>query len=132
MQPFQWGSKRTGPDLARIGGKYPNMWHYKHFWEPREVTQGSIMPRYTWLFNDKINFTTLPAKLRVMQKLGVPYTNEEIEKSIESAKAQAKTIADDLGTSGVPAKVAEMDVVALIAYMQRVGVDYGSLPEKTE
>lgn len=127
--PFQWGSKRTGPDLARVGGKYPNMWHYRHFWDPREVTQGSIMPRYTWLFNSKIDYNTLSKKLAVMKQLGVPYTEEEITNATANAKAQAKVIADDLISNGnIPAKVVEMDVVALIAYMQRLGVDYGSLP----
>ena len=127
--PFQWGSKRTGPDLARVGGKYPNMWHYRHFWDPREVTQGSIMPRYTWLFNSKIDYNTLSKKLAVMKQLGVPYTEAEINNATTDAKAQAQSIADDLISNGnIPAKVVEMDVVALIAYMQRLGVDYGSLP----
>jgi len=130
--PFQWGSKRTGPDLARVGGKYPHMWHYKHFWDPREVTAGSIMPRYTWIFDQKIDYSSLSAKLAVMQKLGVPYTNEEVANAVQTAKAQAKVIADELKTSGVPEKVQDMDVVALIAYMQRLGVDYGSLPADEE
>ena len=129
--PFQWGSKRTGPDLARVGGKYPHMWHYKHFYDPREVTAGSIMPRYVWLFNQKIQYKDLPSKLKVMQKLGVPYTDEEVINSVANAQAQAKGIADELVTSGVPAKIAEMDVVALIAYMQRIGVDYTSITDET-
>lgn len=128
--PFQWGSKRTGPDLARIGNKYPHMWHYKHFWDPREVTAGSIMPRYTWLFNNKIPFSGLAPKLRVMQKLGVPYTDGEVANAETSARAQAQIIADELAQSGVPKKIAEMDVVALIAYIQRLGVDYTSIPEE--
>lgn len=128
--PFQWGSKRTGPDIARVGGKYPHMWHYKHFWDPREVTQGSIMPRYTWLFNDKIDYASLPKKLKVMQQLGVPYSDGDIANAVETAKAQAKTITDDLVSNGVPAKIEQMDVVALIAYIQRLGVDYSSVPEE--
>ena len=128
--PFQWGSKRTGPDLARIGNKYPHMWHYKHFWDPREVTAGSIMPRYTWLFNNKIPFSGLAPKLRVMQKLGVPYTDGEVANAETSARAQAQIIADELAQSGVPKKIVEMDVVALIAYIQRLGVDYTSIPEE--
>ena len=129
--PFQWGSKRTGPDLARVGGKYPHMWHYKHFWDPREVTAGSIMPRYSWLFNNKIPYSGLPAKLKVMQRLGVPYTDAEVDGSITHAKAQAQGISDELAQSGVPAKIVEMDVVALIAYMQRLGVDYTSITDET-
>lgn len=129
--PFQWGSKRTGPDLARVGGKYPHMWHYKHFYEPRDVTAGSIMPRYSWLFDQKINYKDLPAKMRAMQKLGVPYTDEEVLKSVANAEIQAKGIADELAQSGVPAKVAQMDIVSLIAYIQRIGVDYASVEEPT-
>ncbi len=129
--PFQWGSKRTGPDLARVGGKYPHMWHYKHFYEPREVTAGSIMPRYVWLFDQKIDYKDLPGKMRVMQKLGVPYTDEEVIKSVTMAQLQAKGIADELAQSGVPVKIAEMDIVSLIAYIQRIGVDYSSMADET-
>jgi cytochrome c oxidase cbb3-type subunit I/II len=130
--PFQWGSKRTGPDLARVGGKYPHMWHYKHFYDPREVTAGSIMPRYGWLFDKKIDYSTLSKKLAVMQKLGVPYTNEEIANSVKDAQAQASKISTELAESGVPAKIVEMEVVALIAYIQRLGVDYTTMPEAEE
>lgn len=128
--PFQWGSKRTGPDLARVGGKYPHMWHYKHFWEPREVTAGSIMPTYRWIFDSKIDYSTLSKKLEVMQKLGVPYTSEDITNAIPSAQKQAGEIAAELVSNGVPNKIVEMEVVALIGYLQRLGVDYGSLPEE--
>lgn len=129
--PFQWGSKRTGPDLARVGGKYPHMWHYKHFWDPREVTAGSIMPRYTWLFDNKISFNDLPAKLRVMQKLGVPYSDGDIEQAVANAKSQAQSVTDELVQSGVPVKILDREVVALIAYIQRIGVDYTSVVEET-
>ncbi len=122
--PFQWGSKRTGPDLARVGGKYNDMWHYRHFYEPREVTPGSIMPRYTWLFNNKIDYTSLVKKMAVMHKLGVPYTAEEIQNSVMNAQTQAKTIADGLVNDGVPAAIVDKEIVALIAYIQRIGVDY--------
>ena len=127
--PFQWGSKRTGPDLARVGGKYPHMWHYKHFYDPRAVTSGSIMPRYVWLFSNKIDYSTLTKKLRVMQELGVPYSEKEINSAPLIAKVQAEQISAELVAEGVPAKIVEMEVVALISYMQRLGVDYGSLPE---
>ena len=129
--PFQWGSKRTGPDLARVGGKYPHMWHYKHFWDPREVTAGSIMPRYHWLFDQKIHFEGIPAKLKVMQKLGVPYTDAEVEGAVTNAKAQAKVIADELAQSGVPSKIVDKEILSLIAYIQRIGVDYASVPDET-
>lgn len=127
--PFQWGSKRTGPDLARVGQKYPNMWHYRHMWDPREVTAGSIMPRYTWLFTDKTDYKTLMKKMQVMQTLGVPYTKMEIEGSVLAAKAQAEAIRDDLVAAGVPAAVLDKEIVPLIAYLQRIGVDYGKSVE---
>ncbi|MBY0415210.1 MAG: cytochrome-c oxidase, cbb3-type subunit I [Bdellovibrionales bacterium] len=122
--PFQWGSKRTGPDLARVGGKYPNMWHYRHMWDPREVTAGSIMPRYMWLYDQKIDYGSLKRKMTVMQTLGVPYTNEEIEKGVEVAMLQANTIRDNLIESKVPERVGDKEIVALIAYLQRIGADY--------
>lgn len=131
--PFQWGSKRTGPDLARVGGKYSNLWHFRHFAKPQEVTAGSIMPRYPWLFDRKINFASLPKKLSVFQTLGVPYSDEEISGAIEAAKQQALTITEDLQATGsIPLEMQNREVIALIAYMQRLGIDYGSIPEPEE
>lgn len=130
--PFQWGSKRTGPDLARVGGKYPNMWHYRHMWDPREVTAGSIMPRYMWLYENKIDYSDLKKKMSVMQTLGVPYSNEEVEKSLENAKAQAELIKTNLVESKVPERVVDKEIVALIAYLQRIGVDYSKSEAKSE
>lgn len=126
--PFQWGSKRTGPDLARVGGKYPNMWHYRHMLNPRDVTPQSIMPNYKWLVEQKINYVLLPKKMQAMKTLGVPYTDEDIASGIEKAQAQAKAISEDLMKSGVPAAVEDKQMIALIAYLQRIGVDYGSQP----
>nr|BDT27821.1 cytochrome-c oxidase, cbb3-type subunit I [Bacteriovorax sp. HI3] len=123
--PFQWGSKRTGPDLARVGGKYPNMWHYRHMWDPREVTAGSIMPRYTWLFDQKTDYGSLPKKMQVMQTLGVPYSQAEIDASVANAQTQAQSIRDNLVEAGVPEKVLDKEIIPLIAYLQRIGVDYG-------
>lgn len=123
--PFQWGSKRTGPDLARVGQKYSNMWHYRHFLVPQEVTAGSIMPRYKWLYSQKIDFNSLPKKMRVMQTLGVPYSDEEIAQGITLAQTQAQEIADNLKEGGVQENIVDKEVIALIAYMQRLGVDYG-------
>lgn len=125
--PFQWGSKRTGPDLARVGGKYPDMWHYRHFFEPREVTAGSIMPRYTWLFDNKIDYSSLEKKMGVMFALGVPYSAEEIKNGVANAQAQATTIANGLVEGGIPAKIVDKEVVALIAYMQRLGADFSKV-----
>ena len=128
--PFQWGSKRTGPDLARVGGKYPDMWHYRHFWDPREVTPGSIMPRYTWLFNNKTDYSTLEKKMEVMKTLGVPYSPEEIKNAVADAQAQAESIKTTLVAAGVSEKIADKEVVALIAYMQRIGSDFKNAEEK--
>lgn len=126
--PFQWGSKRTGPDLARVGGKYPNMWHYRHMLNAREVTPGSIMPQYTWLYDQKIDFEILPKKLSVMKTLGVPYTDEDINNSVANAQKQADEISKNLLESKVdPATVGDKEIVALIAYLQRLGKDYGPL-----
>ncbi len=125
--PFQWGSKRTGPDLARVGGKYPDMWHYRHFYEPREVTAGSIMPRYTWLFDNKIDYKTLEKKMSVMVLIGVPYSPEEVTNSVANAQAQATIIADGLVASGVPAKIIDKEIIAMIAYIQRIGADYSKM-----
>ena len=120
--PFQWGSKRTGPDLARIGGKYPDSWHYNHMWDPRSMSPGSIMPNYTWLFDNKIDTAITPAKIRAMQTLGVPYpegydklANTDLVTQAESIKANLKK--DKLDTP------ADREIVALIAYLQRVGID---------
>lgn len=128
--PFQWGSKRTGPDLARVGQKYPNMWHYRHMYDPREVTAGSIMPRYVWLYEQKADYDSLTKKMQVMQTLGVPYTNEEIAGSILAAKTQAASIKNNLVESGVPAAILDKEIIPLIAYLQRIGVDYGKSEAK--
>lgn len=131
--PFQWGSKRTGPDLARVGGKYSNLWHFRHFAKPQEVTAGSIMPRYPWLFDRKLDYATLPKKLSVLQTLGVPYSDEEISAAVEVAKQQALSITEDLQTTGsIPLEMQNREVIALIAYMQRLGIDYGSIPAAEE
>jgi len=123
--PFQWGSKRTGPDLARVGQKYPNMWHYRHMYDPREVTAGSIMPNYKWLFTDKADYQSIMKKMEVMKTLGVPYSQEEITGGLAAAKAQAEVIKDDLVAAGVPAAILDKEIIPLIAYLQRIGVDYG-------
>ncbi|EQC43081.1 cytochrome c oxidase, cbb3-type, subunit I/cytochrome c oxidase, cbb3-type, subunit II multi-domain protein [Bacteriovorax sp. BSW11_IV] len=122
-RPFQWGSRRIGPDLARVGGKYNNMWHYRHMINPRDVTAGSIMPNYPWLVANKTQYDTLTRKLKVMKALGVPYSEEEINNAAENAMKQANVIAKDLSASGVDMSVENKEIVALIAYLQRLGVD---------
>ena len=123
--PFQWGSRRIGPDLARVGGKYPNIWHYRHMIDPRETSPGSIMPTYAWLVEGKTDFSVLPKKLSVMKALGVPYSQEQIDGAVESATSQAKEIATNLAESGIGENIYNKQIVALIAYLQRLGTDIG-------
>ncbi len=130
-RPFQWGSKRTGPDLHRVGGKYSNLWHYRHFLRPQEVTAGSVMPRYPWLFDNKIDYGALPKKMIALKKLGTPYSDEEVQGALTHAKEQASTIAEDLNRTGnIAPEMQDREVIALIAYIQRLGIDYGSIPEE--
>jgi len=81
-RPFQWGSKRTGPDLARLSNKYPDLWHYRHMLDPRSVVEQSIMPAYPWLFDKKTDFEILEKKLAVMKSLGVPYTDDDVKNAV--------------------------------------------------
>lgn len=120
-RPFQWGSKRTGPDLARVGGKYPDLWHYRHMLDPRSVTPSSLMPAYPWLFDQKTNFDILPKKLQVMQNLGVPYTDDEVSQARDMARTQAKTIAEGLIKDSPIKNLESKEIIALIAYLQRLG-----------
>ena len=118
--PFQWGSKRIGPDLAREGGKYPSLWHFNHMRNPRDVTPGSIMPNYPWLYTDKTNVEILPRKLDVMRKLGVPYKVESEEAIQASVESQEKGIVDDLAKAGAVIEP-DREIVALISYLQKIG-----------
>lgn len=120
-RPFQWGSKRTGPDLARVGGKYPDLWHFRHMMDPRTVVQDSIMPKYSWLLAKKVDFYSLRKKLSVMKMLGVPYTDDQVANADILAEKQAKEIAAGLEEQGVPAGMANKEIVALIAYLQSLG-----------
>ncbi len=120
--PFQWGSKRTGPDLHRIGGRYSDLWHVRHFEDPRLTSPGSIMPAYAFLLEDETDFDILPKKIRVMRRLGVPYTDEDEANAVAHARAQAERIAAGLEAEGYPG-LATKEVIALTAYMQRLGTD---------
>ncbi len=122
-RPFQWGSKRTGPDLHRVGGKYPDSWHWIHMEDPRAMEPASIMPAYPWLLKDKLDKSDLQAKMRALRKLGTPYTDEEIEKAIDRSRYQAKAIARRLTADGIKDVDHEVEVIALIAYLQRLGSD---------
>ncbi|WP_309646509.1 cytochrome-c oxidase, cbb3-type subunit II [Phenylobacterium sp.] len=130
--PFQWGSKRTGPDLARVGAKYSDAWHRDHLIDPRSVVPESVMPPYAFLADKALDYRDIQAKIRAMNKVGVPYTQE----MIDSAKADLETQADPFAASskfrlrygdkaqqrdfdGNPEQVSEMD--ALVAYLQMLG-----------
>ena len=119
--PFQWGSKRIGPDLARVGGKYPDLWHYRHLLDPRSVTPNSIMPDYSWLFENKTDFDILERKFAIMKSLGVPYSDDQVSGAPASAHAQAKQIADGLSNDAKVKTLEDREIVALIAYLQRLG-----------
>ena len=121
--PFLWGSKRTGPDLARSGGKYPNLWHYRHMIDPRSTSPGSIMPSYQWMAEDKVNLEQIQEKLKVMIKLGVPYTKDDVEQAKSLYLNQALEIKANLEKEGVQIHQ-ESELTAMIAYLQRLGKDW--------
>lgn len=129
--PFLWGSKRTGPDLHRLGGKYPNKWHFDHMMDPTITSPGSIMPAYPWLFDQDLNISNTVKKLRVMQQLGVPYSQENVENAEQDLMAQANAVAADLRASGVEIQP-QKEIVALIAYLQRLGIDIKNEPQDSE
>ena len=125
--PFQFGSRRIGPDLQRVGGKYPDIWHYRHMEDPRSTSPGSIMPSFAWLLRDDLDTSNTVAKLRAMRTLGVPYTPEEVDNGVKDLKAQAHQIATDLASAGVQG-AENKEIVALIAYLQRLGTDIKKAP----
>lgn len=123
--PFQWGSKRTGPDLAREGVgvlKKPDSWHYVHLMDPRSLSSGSIMPEYSWLHTSELNISTTPAKIKAMQKLGVPYPEGYDQVANEDLMKQAEGITASLAKDGIET-APNMEIIALIAYLQRLGKD---------
>lgn len=121
--PFLWGSKRTGPDLHRIGGKYPDAWHYNHMEDPTITSEGSIMPPYPWLLERKLDASPVKDRMRALRKVGVPYTDEEIDGAEEHLAAQAEEIALSLAVGMVEDAQADREIIALIAYLQRLGTD---------
>ncbi|MGK7394125.1 MAG: cytochrome-c oxidase, cbb3-type subunit I [Candidatus Cyclobacteriaceae bacterium M3_2C_046] len=120
--PFLWGSKRTGPDLHRIGKKYPDSWHYQHMLDPTLTSAGSIMPPYPWLYEQYYNKNLMPRKISAMRTLGVPYPEGYEEQSIADMEKQAAEIAANLKSQNIPVDP-NLDIVALISYLQRLGTD---------
>jgi len=135
--PFQWGSRRIGPDLAREGGKQSDFWHVLHFANPSKMTPGSVMPRYPWLLVDKLDYDGIPVRVSAMRAIGVPYTEAERDNSVDHARAQAKEITarivQQANNDTQYEALEETQVIALIAYMQRMGTDLFKKPvEKKE
>jgi cytochrome c oxidase cbb3-type subunit I/II len=144
--PFLWGSKRTGPDLLRVGGKYSDNWHLNHMYDPQSTSSGSIMPAYQWLIKNELNRSYIESKMRAMAQLGVPYTEEEIAGAEKDMDEQALRIeknlyadpdfaksydADKSQALAAGASFVEMrdrEIVALIAYLQRLGTDIKAAP----
>lgn len=120
--PFQLGSRRIGPDLMRVGKKYPDAWHWEHMRDPRSTSPGSIMPPYPWLYEKTWSVEDAQASMRAMQTLGVPYSDADIEGAGESMQRQSQEIVASLAKAGAKAQGDEQ-VVALIAYLQRLGTD---------
>jgi len=125
--PFLWGSKRSGPDLHREGGKYPDAWHYNHMDDPRSTSPGSIMPRYPWLLTQKLDTSSLPARIGALRKIGVPYPENYESKALDELKAQAGKIVTNLQSGMVKAE-ADKEIIAMIAYLQRLGTDIKVAP----
>ncbi len=123
-RPFLWGSKRTGPDLHRVGAKYPDSWHYNHMNEPTSMAPGSIMPPYPWLLEDDLNTNYTSSKIKILQSLGTPYPSGFADVAVDNLKNQAKKIAESLAKDNIKQENLEnKEIVALIAYLQRLGTD---------
>lgn len=127
--PFQWGSKRTGPDLARVGGKYPDSWHYNHMMDPTSMTPNSPMPPYPWLLKDQVDVSSTVGKIKAMQKLGVPYPEGYENIAAADMEKQAKGIAESLKKDGIKT-APDKEIIALISYLQRMGKDIKAAPKE--
>ncbi len=134
--PFLWGSKRTGPDLFREGGKRPNLWHFNHIYKPSSMMYGSIMPNYQWIVKNDLDASDIQAKMKTLKALGVAYTDEDIANAPKALEKQAQAIAEDLKANAVEKSpiykqaykgqkvdLSKKEIVALIAYLQRLGTD---------
>ena len=120
--PFLWGSRRIGPDLAREGGRYPDLWHVRHMEDPRAITPRSIMPAFPWLLTQPIAFGTIQKHVDAMAMLGVPY-GDAIHHAEGMARDQARAVAAGIASQGGPKGLEDREITALVAYLQRLGVD---------
>ena len=120
--PFLWGSKRTGPDLHRIGGKYPHAWHYNHMERPDSTSPGSVMPPYPWLLTQKLDTSSLAARIKALRSVGVPYPDGFESTALQDLETQAKQVVLGLKTGMIEANP-DREIIALIAYLQRLGTD---------
>lgn len=120
--PFLLGSRRLGPDVQRLGGKYPDAWHYEHMRDPRSTSPGSVMPPYTWLHRQSYDPADIQASMRALKRVGVPYTDEQIANAPAEMQAQAAGIIERLKGAGIDAEP-DREIIALIAYLQRLGRD---------
>jgi cytochrome c oxidase cbb3-type subunit I/II len=127
--PFQWGSKRTGPDLAHLGGRYSDVWHYRHLLDPRELSPGSNMPPYAHLRERRVDFTRTADKLRAMRAVGVPYKPEEVQSAGREAARAGQLIAAGLAHDGGAQVAPDSELVALISYLQRLGRSTSPIPQ---
>jgi cytochrome c oxidase cbb3-type subunit I/II len=125
--PFQWGSRRIGPDLHRVGGKYPDLWHVRHLEDPPSTSPRSIMPPYPWLLSEDLDFGAIQAKVDTMAMLGVPY-GDAVNRAEAQAREQAKTVAASIAEQGGPRDLEGKKIVALVAYLQRLGTDIKKVP----
>jgi cytochrome c oxidase cbb3-type subunit I/II len=121
--PLELVGRDIGPDLQRVGGKYPDLWHVRHMDDPRAITAGSIMPAFPWLLTVDLDFNEVPRSMRANRAVGVPYSNEEIADGEATAHEQAQAIADEIVIQGGPEGLADKQIVAIIAYLQRLGTD---------
>jgi cytochrome c oxidase cbb3-type subunit I/II len=121
-RPFQLGSRRIGPDLHRLGGKYPDAWHFEHMRDPRSTSPGSVMPTYAWLLSDRIDADDVRASVVALKKIGTPYTDADVAGVEESLAVQGGEIVGRLAAAGIET-TADRKIIALIAYLQRLGVE---------